>query len=163
MRLIPLVRGIPLLLVLAFSATTAHAQGVFRSVMPDGKIVYGDKPAPGAKESKQVNLAPLNISTPTQGSQGSPDAGAGAGAGAAAPGNNNAEVAAARQNLAEAQKALDAGREQREGDRIGVAKGGGASSRLSEGYLQRVKALEDAVAAAQKQLEDAQRAASAAR
>lgn len=161
MRLIPLVRGIPLLLVLAFSATTAHAQGVFRSVMPDGKIVYGDKPAPGAKESKQVNLAPLNISTPTQGSQGSPDAGAGAGA--AAPGNNNAEVAAARQNLAEAQKALDAGREQREGDRIGVAKGGGASSRLSEGYLQRVKALEDAVAAAQKQLEEAQRAASAAR
>ena len=159
MRLIPLVRGIPLLLVLAFSATTAHAQGVFRSVMPDGKIVYGDKPAPGAKESKQVNLAPLNISTPTQGSQGSPDAGAGA----AAPGNNNAEVAAARQNLAEAQKALDAGREQREGDRVGVAKGGGASSRLSEGYLQRVKALEDAVAAAQKQLEDAQRAASAAR
>ena len=165
MRLIPLVRGIPLLLVLAFSATTAHAQGVFRSVMPDGEIVYGDKPATGAKESKQVNLAPLNISTPTQGSQGSPDAGAGAGAGAgaAAPGNNNAEVAAARQNLAEAQKALDAGREQREGDRVGVAKGGGASSRLSEGYLQRVKALEDAVAAAQKQLEEAQRAASAAR
>ena len=153
-------RIIPLLLMFAL-APAAHAQAMFRSVMPDGKIVYGDKPAPGAKESKQVNLAPLNISTPTQGSQGSPDAGAGAGA--AAPGNNNAEVAAARQNLAEAQKALDAGREQREGDRVGVAKGGGASSRLSEGYLQRVKALEDAVAAAQKQLEEAQRAASAAR
>ena len=158
LRLIPLVRGIPLLLALAFAAATAHAQGVFRSVMPDGKIVYGDKPAPGAKESKQVNLAPLNISTPTPGAPASPDPGASADA----P-NNNAEIAAARQNLEAAKKALEAGREQREGDRVGVAKGGGASSRLSEDYLQRVKALEDAVAAAQKQLEDAQRAASAAR
>ena len=60
MRLIPLVRSIPLLLALAFVATTAHAQAVFRSVMPDGKVVYGDKPAPGAKEAKQVNLASMD-------------------------------------------------------------------------------------------------------
>ncbi len=54
--------------VLAFSlaSSPAHAQGMFRSVMPDGKIIYSDKPAPGAKESKKLNLAPLNIATPQQ-------------------------------------------------------------------------------------------------
>jgi hypothetical protein len=147
------MRSIPLLLVLALFVTAAHAQAVFRSVMPDGKIVYGDKPAPGAKESKQVNLVPLNISTPTQPSQGGADAPPPGGNNA----SNNAEVAAAQRNLEAAQKALAAGSEQQEGDRIGVAKGGGASSRLTDAYLQRVKALEDAVAAAQQQLDAAQR------
>ena len=148
-------RFVVLLLALALGAPAAYAQPVYRSVMPDGKIVYGDKPAPGAKESKQVNLAPLNISTPT------PAADAGPSSNPADTAGNNPEVAAARQRLEAAQKALNDGREQREGDRIGVAKGGGASSRLSDTYLERVKALEDAAAAAQQQLEEAQRNAAA--
>ncbi len=45
-------RRVPLLLLLAMLATGAHAQAVYRSVMPDGKIVYGNKPEPGAKEAK---------------------------------------------------------------------------------------------------------------
>ena len=149
-------RYMPLLFAFALIPPTAQAQPMFRSVMPDGKIVYGDKPAPGAKESKQLNLAPLNIASPQQApdtvqppanpADGSPQAG-----------NNSAELAAARQRLEAAQKALNDGREQREGDRVGVAKGGAGSSRLSEGYLDRVKALEDAVAAAQQQLDAAQR------
>jgi hypothetical protein len=126
---------------------------MYRSVMPDGKIVYSDKPAPGAKESKKVNLAPLNISTPQQ----APDT-AQTQPGGAAPTDKSAELAAARQKLDAAQKALEAGREQREGDRIGVAKGGSASSRPSESYLERVKQLEDSVAAAQKEVDEAQRA-----
>lgn len=149
-----LIQRIFLLLTFALAATAVQAQAVFRSVMPNGKIVYGNKPEPGAKESKQVNLAPLNISTPTPaGSAGSAD-------GAPPPGNNSPDVAAARQNLEAAQKALEAGREVREGDRTGIAtKGGATSSRLNDSYLQRVKQLEDAVAAAQLQLQEAQRAA----
>jgi hypothetical protein len=147
-------RHLPLLLALALAAPAAHAQGMYRSVMPDGKIVYGDKPAPGAKESKKLNLAPLNIATPPQ----APDTVQPVNPADGTTGNNaNAEVAAAKQRLEAAQKALNEGREQREGDRIGVAKGGGATSRLSDTYLDRVKALEDAVAAAQQQLEAAQR------
>jgi hypothetical protein len=150
------MRCIPLLLALALAATTAHAQGVFRSVMPDGKIVYGDKPALGAKESKEVNLPPPNI-------MAAPPAPASPPAGSAEPptlkGDSNADVVAARNKLDAAKKALETGSEQREGDRIGVAKGGGATSRLSDAYLQRVKALEDAVASAQAQLDAAQRAA----
>jgi hypothetical protein len=146
-------RYLPLLLALALCSAAAQAQGMYRSVMPDGKIVYGDKPAPGAKESKKLNLAPLNIATPPP----APDTVQSTNPADTAPVDKNAEVAAARQRLEAAQKALNEGREQREGDRIGVAKGGGATSRLSDSYLQRVKALEDAVAAAQQQLEAAQR------
>ena len=138
---------------LALVALSAHAQGVFRSVMPDGKIVYGDKPAPGAKESKQVNLAPLNISAPTQGSSAPPEQPQPTGAGVP-------DVASARQNLEAAQKALEAGREPQEGERTGIAtKGGGARTQLTDAYFQRVKSLEDAVAAAQAQLDSAQRPA----
>ena len=140
-----------LFLTLTLAVTTAQSQAMFRSVMPDGKIVYGDKPAPGAKETKRVNLAPLNIATPQQATDT-----AEATPGATPAGNSAAELTAARQNLEAAQKALAEGREQREGDRIGIAKGG---SRPSDSYLERVKSMEDAVTAAQQQLDNAQRAA----
>jgi hypothetical protein len=148
-------RYLPLLLVLALGSPAAQAQGMYRSVMPDGKIVYGDKPAPGAKESKKLNLAPMNVATPPQ----APDTVQPTNPADPAPIDKNADVVAARQRLEAAQKALSEGREQREGDRLGVAKGGAGTSRLSEGYLDRVKALEDAVTAAQQQLEAAQRSA----
>lgn len=126
---------------------------MFRSVMPDGKIIYGDKPAPGAKESKQVNLAPLNISTPAPAPEGAAAAKAEK---AEAAANRQAQVAEAKQKLDAAQRALEAGRVEREGDRIGMAKGG---ARLNDAYLERVKQLEDAVASAQRQLEEVQREA----
>jgi hypothetical protein len=150
-----MIRYLPLLLALALVAPVVHAQGMFRSVMPDGKIVYGDKPAPGAKETKQLNLAPMNVASPPQ----APDTTQTTNPADPAPVDKNAEINAARQRLEAAQKALNEGREQREGDRIGVAKGGGGTSRLSEQYLDRVKSLEDAVATAQQQLESAQRGA----
>jgi len=150
-----MLRFLSILLALALASPAANAQGMYRSVMPDGKIVYSDKPPPGAKESTKLNLAPLNIATPQQ----APDAPPPANPADGAPVDKAANLAAARQKLEAAQKALAEGREQREGDRIGVAKGGSASSRLSESYLDRVKALEDNVAAAQQQFDAAQRAA----
>ena len=144
-----------LLFALALAPRPVLAQAVFRSVMPDGKIIYGDKPAPGAKESKQVNLPPPNISSPAQ-----PSAGAASPRDAPAPeGNNNADVENARRNLEAAKKALEEGREPRDGERTGVARkpGGAANSQLNESYYQRVKSLEDAVTAAQNELDAAQR------
>jgi hypothetical protein len=146
-------RHLLLLLVLALCPMAAQAQGMYRSVTPDGKVIYSDKPAPDAKESKKLNLAPLNVATPPR----APDTVQPKNPADPAPIDKTAEVNAARQRLEAAQKALNEGREQREGDRLGVAKGGGGTSRLSESYLERVKGLEDAVAAAQQQLENAQR------
>jgi hypothetical protein len=143
-------RRFALLLILAALAAGAYAQNVYRSVMPDGKVVYGNAPEPGAKESKQVNLPPPNIVPPPPPMPANAPAAAG-------NSTSNSTVAAAQQNLETAKKALEDGREPRDGERIGVAKGGGASSRLTDAYFQRVKVLEDAVTAAQNQLDAAQR------
>ena len=151
-----MMRYIPHLLMLALALATigAHAQKpVYRSVMPDGKIVYGDKPAPGAQESNQVNLPPPNIVAPTPRS--------------AAPQGATGTAAAASTDVRKAQEALDAaraalesGREPQEGERTGVSrKGGGANSQLNDAYYQRIKSLEAAVATAQTKLDAAQRAA----
>ncbi len=139
-----------LLIALALAATAAQGQAVFRSVMPDGSIVYGDKPAPGAKETKEVSLPPPNISKP-------PPAPPKKSAPATAPGQPAADsaddqVKSAERDLQKAKAALEAGREPQPGERIGTA---GGTSRLTDAYFERIKSLENAVAGAQKKLNDA--------
>ena len=139
-----------LLIVIALAATAAQSQGVFRSVMPDGSIVYGDKPAPGAKEAKEVSLPPPNIAKP-------PPAPPKKSAPATAPGQQAADsadepVKSAERELQKAKAALEAGREPLPGERVGTA---GGASRLTDAYFQRIKTLENAVAGAQKKFDDA--------
>lgn len=146
------MRQILLLIALALAAATAQGQAVFRSVMPDGSIVYGDKPAPGAKEAREVSLPPPNISKP-------PPAPPKQSAPATTPGQPVSEpaddpVKTAERDLQKAKAALEAGREPKPGERVGTAGGG---SRLTEAYLERVKSLETAVASAQKKFDEAQR------
>lgn len=143
-----------LLIAFALAAAAAHAQGVFRSTMPDGRIIYGDKPAPGAKESKEVTLQP-NIALPP-----APQA-----APAPSPQQKDfdkadADVKKAQQELDRARAALAAGGEPQEGERIGTKSG---ASRLNDSYNQRIKSLEDAVVAAQARLDDALTRRNAAR
>ena len=137
-----------LLIALALAATTAQGQAVFRSVMPDGSVVYGDKPAPGAKEAKEVSLPPPNIAKPPPVRQRAP---------ASASKPNPLDIAddavkTAQRNLQTAKAALETGNEPRPGERIGTA---GGTSRLTEAYFERIKSLEKAVATAQKQLDEA--------
>jgi hypothetical protein len=40
-------------LLLAFLAAGAGAQTVYKSIMPDGSVIYGEKPAAGAKRSRR--------------------------------------------------------------------------------------------------------------
>ncbi len=134
-----------LILVTALSAG-AHAQAIYRSVMPDGKIVFGDKPAPGAKESKPVALRPPNVSTPGPTSGGAPSARQQNLDGAVADTN------AAQQNLDRARAALESGREPTAGERVSTKSG----TRTTDAYEQRIKALEQDVANAQKQYDEAQ-------
>ena len=146
------MRQIPLLTALAFAVSLAHAQTVFRSDMPDGSVVYGDKPAPGAKEAKKITLPPSNIvTTPRPTAPASKPTPAPA-AKKPAVETPDAEVTRAEKELEAAQAALAAGRDAREGERVGMVRG---NSRLSEAYFERIRSLEAAVAAAQKKLEDA--------
>ena len=146
------MRQIPLLTALALAASLAHAQTVFRSDMPDGSVVYGDKPAPGAKETKKITLPPSNIVT-------TPRPTAPASKPTPAPEAKkspveiaDAQVVRAEEELRAAQAALEAGRDAREGERVGMI---GGNSRLSENYFERIRSLEAAVAAAEKKLQDA--------
>ena len=145
---------IAILLLAALAGFAAHAQTIYRSVMPGGRIVFGDKPAPGAKESKPMALKPLNNATP------GPTSGGGATAQQQQLDTATNEINAAQQNLDRARTALEAGREPKAEERIGI-KGGG--SRTTEAYDQRIKLLEQDVAAAQKQLDDAQQMRNQAR
>lgn len=139
-----------LILTVALLASTAYAQTFYyQSVMPDGRVVIGDKPAPGAKTVKQIPLRAGNISEPlsTPAAPGTTPA-----TGSAQGLDVDAEVRSAQQELDAAKAALEAGREPQPAERIGTAKG---ASRLNDAYFQRVRALEDAVANAQKRLDEA--------
>lgn len=149
-----MMRQAILLIAFALAAATAQAQGVYRSIMPDGRIVYGDKPAPGAKESKPVVLQKPNISTPTPPSTSEPSAQQ------KDLNTIDADVKNAQEELDRARSALAASAEPQEGERIGTKSG---ASRLNDAYSQRIKSLEDAVAAAQARLGDALARRNAAR
>jgi hypothetical protein len=159
------MRQAVLVITLALAATAATAlaqQPIFRSVMPDGRIIYGDKPAPGAKEAEQARLPPSNIASPPRPSE--------AGASPRQPSRSgasprqqaldaaDAKVQDAQRVLDAAKAALEAGREPQEGERAGITIKKGrstGSTRASDTYVQRIEDLENAVAAAQKNLDDA--------
>ncbi|HUO44228.1 MAG TPA: DUF4124 domain-containing protein [Burkholderiales bacterium] len=135
-------------LLLSLMALPALAQQpVYRSVMPDGRIIYGDKPAPGAAKSEQVQLPPLNTIAPPEngGEQAAPPA-------PQPTDEADAEIANARQALQQAKAALDAGREPQPEERIGKVGGG---TRLTDAYFERIRGLENAVTAAQQRLDAA--------
>lgn len=134
-----------LIVLLSALGATAHAQTIYRSVMPDGKIVFGDKPAPGAKESKPVVQRPPNISTPGPTSAGAPSSRQQALEGAVG------DVNTAQRQLDRARAALEAGRAPSAEERIGTKTG----MRTTEAYDQRIKSLEQDVGTAQKQLDEA--------
>jgi hypothetical protein len=152
-------KTIVLVLLAGLSALATGAEDVYyHSTMPDGRVVVGDKPAPGAKEVRQMPLRAGNI-IPSPPPPPAPAAPAG-------PGRQeqlntaDAEVRTAEQDLKAAQAALQAGQEPLPGERIGTA---GGTSRLTDAYFQRIKRLEDAVAAAQKRLSDTQTKRNAAK
>ena len=138
------------LLAAALCPQLAAAQVNYKSTMPDGKVIYGDKPVPGAVKVDQLK-APS-----TRGVTG-PSAKEGAvlrdlEKGRAARDSRENKVRAAEDAVSRAEAALAAGQQQGPGDRIGTASGG---SRLTEGYLERVKQLEQDVAKARANLASA--------
>lgn len=131
----------------------AAAQVLYKSTMPDGRIVYGDKPAPDAVKVEETR----------------PDISKG-GIGGVTPREKEAlkelekaraqreagqdKVQAAERALRNAEAARDAGKEPLESERIGIA-GKGTPSRLNEAYFERQRKLEEDVEKARRELEAA--------
>lgn len=128
----------------------ALAQTLYKSTMPDGRIVYSDKPAPGAAkvEEQRPDTSKGGIGGTTPREQGvlkslekdrlQREAG-----------QDRVQVAA--QALKNAEAARDAGKEPLEGERIGTA---GGSSRLTDAYFERQRQLEAAVEQARRNLDE---------
>ena len=132
-------------------ALPAAAQTLYKSTMPDGRVIYGDKPAQDAAKVEESR----------------PDVSKG-GIGGTAPreaaalkqleeGRQQREVTDDRVSNAEkavrsAEAARDAGKEPLPGERIGTA---GGASRLTDAYWQRQKSLEENVEKARRSLDQA--------
>jgi uncharacterized protein DUF4124 len=141
-------------LCLCLLALPAAAQTMYKSTMPDGKVLYSAQPEPGAKKVEKMVPSTQNsgiqLSTPDQKrdldhreSQRQEEVS-----------RRQAEIEQLKDALAKAEAARDAGKEAQEGDFIGTARG----MRLTEEYLERQKTLEANVQAARKRLEEAQQA-----
>jgi hypothetical protein len=141
-------------LVLALAAAPVLGQVIYKSTMPDGGVIYGDAPAPGAVKVESTTVPRSTGVAPVTPKEQS-------GLEARQQERLNAIETAraalqdAEEALKEAQAAREAGREPQEGEHQGTAGGG---SRLTESYFERQQALETAVAQAQKR-DDAARAA----
>ena len=143
-------------LALLAYAGSGVAQPVYKSTMPDGKVVYGEKPVAGAKRVDTIEPPPAKTGvtglTPEEKARAEKLARERAAATAAAAKSGSA-LDAARKALAQAEAARDTGKEPLPNERIGIAGGG---TRLTEAYFARQKDLEAAVVAARKRLSDLQ-------
>ncbi|MFZ5557972.1 MAG: DUF4124 domain-containing protein [Pseudomonadota bacterium] len=156
----------PAFALLAFCAllspAVAAAQALYKSVMPDGRVIYSDEPVPGARNSQRLDLAPA----PSASDSGTADERrkqlleraqqVDARMRARELQRRKAEeaVANARRLLADAERAVEAGRTPLPGEMVANVGGG---VRPSQDYLDRQKALEDQVVVARERLEARQR------
>lgn len=137
------------------AAPIAFAQALYKSTLPDGSVVYSEKPVPGAVRVEKLAPPPAKTGTVLVTPEEIKRTEEAAKKRAAEAAAREAALEEARRQLKAAEAARDAGIEPLPGERIGIAGGG---SRLSEAYWERQKKLEQAVEAARKRLEEAQRA-----
>jgi Domain of unknown function (DUF4124) len=140
-------------LLFSFCAASAGAQTIYKSIMPDGKIVYGEKPVPGAKKVETIEAPPaktgVTAATPQEQARAAELRQRQATRTEPAAQAEDAQLA-----LKNAEAAREAGREPLPDERQGLAGGG---SRLTEAYFARQKILDAAVEAARQRAEEASR------
>ncbi|HUP94397.1 MAG TPA: DUF4124 domain-containing protein [Burkholderiales bacterium] len=135
------------------AGSSAQAQVVYKSTMPDGKVIYTEKPVPGATRVDTIEPPPAKtgMSSLTPEEKARADEFAKKRAAAAATKGNDLDDA--RRQLKQAEAARETGKEPLPGERIGTA---GGASRLTEAYQARQKTLDDAVETARKRLDQLQ-------
>lgn len=128
---------------------------MYKSTMPDGRIVYGEKPEPGAKDVETMAPPPPKTGTTVLTPAEKKSIEKRFQERAAATDAERRELEAAHKQLKEAEAALEAGKEPLPGERIGTVSG---ASRLTDAYWERQKKLEEAVEAARARVKKAEQA-----
>ena len=146
-----LFRALAVGLALAAASATAQ-QPVYKSTMPGGKVIYSEKPEPGALRVDKIEAPPAKSGisglTPEERQRAEENAKQRAAAGAASD-KQARDLDDARKQLKAAEIARDAGKEPLPGERVGLAGGG---TRLTDEYHLRQKKLEGDVEAARRRL-----------
>jgi uncharacterized protein DUF4124 len=139
-------------LALALLSGAALAQFLYKSTMPDGKVIYGDAPTPGAvkveKSRPDTSKKGVSASTPNEAEALRRMQTDRAGAGGGNPGRAEELEAQLRKMEAEREKF----REPVEGERIGTVSGGG---RFTDAYLERQKKYDEDMDVLRKEIEKA--------
>jgi hypothetical protein len=146
-----IVSAIACCLAAALLAPAASAQTLYKSTMPDGKVIYGDKPMPDAVkvEKSKPDTSKKGIAPPSKG-----EAATLKDLEAARLKREGAQdkVSAAQKALESAEAARAAGKEPVAGERLGTASG---QQRLTDGYWARQKKLDQDVENARRALDQA--------
>jgi hypothetical protein len=162
----PVPHRFPLVAALAWAAVLptpcVQAQTVYKSTMPDGHIVYGQKAVKGAAKVQKLEPALPAIEVEPEAAEAlrrrereqAAEIDKRLAVRRSARERSDAEVVTAQEALGAAEKALVAGQEPLPGERVATVDGG---SRLSQEHFDRVKALEDDVKAAKERLDRARR------
>jgi hypothetical protein len=128
---------------------------LYKSTMPDGRVIYGDAPTPGAVKVEQTkpdtSKKGITAATPNE-----------TAALRRMEGERSTRTGGSSEREAQLEGALkkmeagrEAAREPREGERIGTAGGGG---RFTDSYLERQKKYEEDIKTLQTELEKARSA-----
>lgn len=127
-------------------ALPAAAQVLYKSVLPDGRVVYGDKPDPGAtkveKQQPDISKRGLGGSTPREA-----EALKAMEESRAKRETADEKSRSAQDAVRAAEQARAAGKEPLPGERTGTAGGG---SRLNDSYYERQRKLEEDVEKARR-------------
>lgn len=128
---------------------------IYKSVMPDGRVIYGEQPQAGARtvEKSVVNIndtgvQPISREAVERASQRASKR-------SQALEEVTREVQAAEVDLRAAENEREAGREPLPGERLGIV-GPGIGTRLTEEYFLRQQMLEERLEKARQRLEKAQ-------
>ena len=138
-------------LIAALLLAPAAGQVLYKSTMPDGRIVYGDKPADGAAkvEETRPDIKKGGIGGTTQREK---DTLKELERARQQREGGQESVQSAEQALKQAEAARAAGKEPLPGERVGTA---GGASRLAESYYDRQRKLDEDVEKARRELEKA--------
>lgn len=128
---------------------------IYKSVMPDGRVIYGEQPQTGARtvEKSVVNVNDTGVQPISR--EAVEGANRRASKRSQVLDEVSREVQAAEVDLRAAENEREAGREPLPGERLGIVEPG-IGTRLTEEYFQRQQMLEERMENARKRLEKAQ-------
>ena len=135
-------------------APGASARTVYKSEMPDGRVIYGEEPQPGARKVTKENVdvddsgvepvAPSDVQRARERARER----------TRALDDSLTALRIAEAELRAAEMEREAGIEPLPGERLGIV---GPGSRLSDAYWERQQMLDERVARAQQRLDEARR------